>query len=81
MGAFETLPKNEIIPTIVRSTTSTDGKNWKNIPNIAAPRKPPITMPGANTPPDPPDPMVNDVATIFAITRTIRIQTGKSAIL
>jgi len=43
----------------------------------AAPSIPPITMPGAKIPPDPPDPMDSDVAGILANGRTSTIHSRR----
>lgn len=70
IGAWEMAPKRAIIPTITKTGTDSTG----TIPGSArcskAPRAPPadppITSPGAKTPPLPPEPMVSDVVRIFA---------------
>ena len=43
---------------------------------MAAPTKPPITTPGPKIPPEPPVPIDSEVATIFAIGRTMTIHNG-----
>src|ERR1700751_895194 len=78
-GARATQPKHVIIAT----TTNTPG-SWgtpgrpDSSPSrqMAAPTKAPITIPGPNSPPDPPVPIDSDVATILAIGNTTTIHNG-----
>jgi hypothetical protein len=66
-GAWVTLPKQAIMPTTTNGAGewATAGRSCASR-QTAAPRKPPMTIPGPKIRPDPPDPMDSDVATIFA---------------
>ena len=68
-GAWDTLPKTEIIPmttkTGIADTPTSSGKRRCSPLPSAPPKNPPTASPGANTPPDAPLPMVNAVARIF----------------
>ncbi len=77
-GAWATLPKSAIIATMTKGAGSTGiagaiGSRRRQIP---APRRPPITMPGPKTPPEPPEPIESEVARILANGRTRTIQSG-----
>ncbi|CNL96347.1 Uncharacterised protein [Mycobacterium tuberculosis] len=78
-GARETLPKHAIIATTTKMPGSwgTPGSSVSSPSRqIAAPTKAPITIPGPNSPPDPPVPIDSDVARILAIGKTMTIHNG-----
>src|SRR6185437_9911255 len=67
IGVLATPAKKPAIPTNVNGPTSgtTPGNHsWNNVPT-EAPRQPPITIDGPNTPPDPPEPIVSAVESIL----------------
>src|SRR5271155_2024465 len=68
-GAREMQPKQVIIPTTTKipGPSGTPGSPV-NSPRrqTAAPTNAPMTIPGPNRPPDPPDPIDSEVATILA---------------
>jgi hypothetical protein len=78
MGAWAMLPKRTIMPTITNGAGSagSPGAIGSSSRQRDAPRRPPITMPGPNTPPEPPEPIVSEVARIFAKGSARTIQTG-----
>src|SRR4051794_30318978 len=69
------------MPTITNGAGSsgTDGAIGSSSRQIDAPSKPPMTIPGPNTPPDPPEPMDSDVARILANGRASTIHSGRAS--
>lgn len=65
-GVFDTPAKNEIIVTMVTSSTVTKLKTGCRTRPSMAPRNAPVTMLGAKAPPAPPEPRLKDVARILA---------------
>ena len=79
-GACATLPNRATMPTITNGAgdAGRSGAIGRSRRQIAAPSRPPTTIPGPNTPPDPPDPMVSEVARIFANGRAMTTHSGMS---
>ncbi len=80
-GAWATLPKRAIIATITNGAGSAGiaGAIGSRSRQIAAPSRPPMNIPGPKIPPEPPDPIESEVATIFANGSTSTIQIGMAS--
>src|ERR1041385_7432144 len=66
------------MPTIVNGPPagSIPGNHASNTVPTVAPRQPPMTIDGPNTPPEPPEPIVSDVVSILPIATKPRTASG-----
>src|SRR5438094_9023071 len=68
--------KTAAMPTTAKAEGSSwaPGRKWSTTKATQAPTRPPIYTFGPKTPPEPPEEMVNDIATIFIRARKIKDQ-------